>query len=264
MYMRKIITYLFGASLLLASTTALAQTQRNEMLLNAVSFINTPYGVKTLDMNNEEQLVLNTDEVDCVTLVENVLAMSLAENSQTLEVNEQDFTRWLTKIRYRNGVIDGYPSRLHYMTEWINNGIKQGFLEDITAVQSPYTLKTDIHYMTSHVNDYPKLQLSADNVAKMKQVEASITGQEVHYVPKDYLTDEGFFWIRSGDIIAITTSTPGLDVAHMGIAINVDGTLALLHASTTDMKVEVSKVSLKEMLRRNKSWTGVRVIRMKK
>lgn len=264
MYMRKIITYLFGASLLLASTAALAQTQRNEMLLNAVSFINTPYGVKTLDMNNEEQLVLNTDEVDCVTLVENVLAMSLAENSQTLEVNEQDFTRWLTKIRYRNGVIDGYPSRLHYMTEWISNGIKQGFLEDITAVQSPYTLKTDIHYMTSHVNDYPKLQLSADNVAKMKQVEASITGQEVHYVPKDYLTDEGFFWIRSGDIIAITTSTPGLDVAHMGIAINVDGTLALLHASTTDMKVEVSKVSLKEMLRRNKSWTGVRVIRMKK
>ena len=264
MYMRKIITYLFGASLLLASTTALAQTQRNEMLLNAVSFINTPYGVKTLDMNNEEQLVLNTDEVDCVTLVENVLAMSLAENSQTLEVNEQDFTRWLTKIRYRNGVIDGYPSRLHYMTEWISNGIKQGFLEEITAVQSPYTLKTDIHYMTSHVNDYPKLQLSADNVAKMKQVEASITGQEVHYVPKDYLTDEGFFWIRSGDIIAITTSTPGLDVAHMGIAINVDGTLALLHASTTDMKVEVSKVSLKEMLRRNKSWTGVRVIRMKK
>lgn len=262
--MRKIITYLFGASLLLASTTALAQTQRNEMLLNAVSFINTPYGVKTLDMNYEEQLVLNTDEVDCVTLVENVLAMSLAENSQTLEVNEQDFTRWLTKIRYRNGEIDGYPSRLHYMTEWISNGIKQGFLEDITAVQSPYTLKTDIHYMTSHVNDYPKLQLSADNVAKMKQVEASITGQEVHYVPKDYLTDEGFFWIRSGDIIAITTSTPGLDVAHMGIAINVDGTLALLHASTTDMKVEVSKVSLKEMLRRNKSWTGVRVIRMKK
>ncbi|MBR3717327.1 MAG: DUF1460 domain-containing protein, partial [Bacteroidaceae bacterium] len=168
--MRKIITYLFGASLLLASTAALAQTQRNEMLLNAVSFINTPYGVKTLDMNNEEQLVLNTDEVDCVTLVENVLAMSLAENSQTLEVNEQDFTRWLTKIRYRNGVIDGYPSRLHYMTEWISNGIKQGFLEDITAVQSPYTLKTDIHYMTSHVNDYPKLQLSADNVAKMKQV----------------------------------------------------------------------------------------------
>lgn len=258
------IKYFLGSALLMISTAVMAQAQRNEMLLNAVSFINTPYGVKTLDMNNEEQLVLNTDEVDCVTLVENVLAMSLAENSQTLEVNEQDFTRWLTKIRYRNGVIDGYPSRLHYMTEWISNGIKQGFLEDITAVQSPYTTTVNLNYMTTHVSSYPKLQLSADNVNKMKQVEASISGQEVHYVPKDYLTDEGFFWIRSGDIIAITTSTPGLDVAHMGIAINVDGTLALLHASTTDMKVEVSKVSLKEMLRRNKSWTGVRVIRMKK
>ena len=111
--MKKIITYFVGA-LLLAGTTASAQNQaRNEMLLNAVSFINTPYGVKTLDMNNEEQLVLNTDEVDCVTLVENVLAMSLAEDSQTMAVNEQDFTRWLTKIRYRNGVINGYTSRLH-------------------------------------------------------------------------------------------------------------------------------------------------------
>ena len=99
--MKKIITYFVGA-LLFAGTTASAQNQaRNEMLLNAVSFINTPYGVKTLDMNNEEQLVLNTDEVDCVTLVENVLAMSLAEDSQTMAVNEQDFTRWLTKIRYR-------------------------------------------------------------------------------------------------------------------------------------------------------------------
>jgi len=260
--MKKISAFILGACLM--ATTAMAQSQRNEMLLNAVSFINTPYGVKTLDMNPEEQLVLNTDEVDCVTLVENVLAMSLAENSNTLEVNEQDFSRWLTKIRYRNGVIDGYTSRLHYMTEWISNGIKQGFLEDITAQQSPYTLKTDIHYMTNHVNSYPKLQLSADNVNKMKQIEKELSGAEVHYVPTDYLTDEGYFWIRSGDIIAITTNTPGLDIAHMGIAINVDGTLALLHASTTDMKVEVSKVSLKEMLRRNKSWTGIRVLRMKK
>ena len=262
--MNKITTF-FAISALFLSATASAQPQaRNEMLLNAVSFINTPYGVKTLDMSNEEQLVLNTDEVDCVTLVENVLAMSLAENSQTLQLNEQDFTRWLTKIRYRNGVIDGYTSRLHYMTEWIANGVKQGFLEDVTAVQSPYTAKMNISYMTNHVSDYPKLQLSADNLNKMKQIEAALDGTEVHYIPKDYLTDEGFFWIRSGDIIAITTSTPGLDIAHMGIAMNVDGTLTLLHASTTDMKVEVSKVSLKEMLRRNKSWTGVRVIRMKK
>lgn len=262
--MKKLIIYVV-LFVVCASITASAQTQaRNEMLLNAVSFINTPYGVKTLDMSNEEQLVLNTDEVDCVTLVENVLAMSLAENSQTLQLNEQDFTRWLTKIRYRNGVIDGYTSRLHYMTEWIANGVKQGFLEDVTAVQSPYTAKMNISYMTNHVSDYPKLQLSADNLNKMKQIEAALDGTEVHYIPKDYLTDEGFFWIRSGDIIAITTSTPGLDIAHMGIAMNVDGTLTLLHASTTDMKVEVSKVSLKEMLRRNKSWTGVRVIRMKK
>jgi len=251
------------STFLLLSAVAWGQ-QRNEILLNAVSFIDTPYGVKTLDMNPEEQLVLNTDEVDCVTLVENVLAMALAEDSKTMQANEQEFSRWLTKIRYRNGVINGYPSRLHYMTEWISNGVSQGFLEDITATQSPYTMKVNVNYMTSHIQDYPKLALDATNVTRMHEVEDAISGTEVHYVPTDYLTDEGFFWIRNGDIIAITTNTPGLDIAHMGIAIYIDGTLTLLHASTTNMKVVVSKVSLKEMLRKNKSWTGIRVVRMKK
>ena len=70
--------------------------------------------------------------------------------------------------------------------------------------------------------------------------------------------------IKNGDIIAITTNTPGLDVAHMGIAFYVNGKLSLLHASSKEKKVVISKVTLGQMLQKNKNWTGIRVLRMKK
>ena len=37
----------------------------------------------------------------------------------------------------------------------------------------------------------------------------------------------------NGDIIAITTKMPGLDIAHVGIAEYKEGKLHLLHASST-------------------------------
>lgn len=62
-----------------------------------------------------------------------------------------------------------------------------------------------------------------------------------------------------GDIIAITTNLPGLDVAHVGIAEYINGKLHLLHASSTLGKVVVSEEPLSQMLRNNKSWSGIRV-----
>ena len=81
----------------------------------------------------------------------------------------------------------------------------------------------------------------------MKEIEQSLSGQTINYLPKNKLPYNGFNWIKNGDIIAITTNTPGLDVAHLGIAFYVDGKLTLLHASSTDKKVEVSKVALSQM-----------------
>lgn len=263
--MKRLLKHICGALCFLAAGTALSHAQeRNEMLLNATSLLDTPYTAGLLDAYAQEQLVFTTDEVDCMTFVENTLALSLAEDSQTMELEEEDFIKWLTNIRYRDGKIDGYPSRLHYVSDWINNGVKHGFLEDVTAVQSPYKEKLFVNYMTTHANKYPLMANSTANLSQIKAVEEALTGTEIHYIPKEYLPDEGFIWIKNGDIIAITSNTDGLDVAHMGIAMIVDKKLTLIHASSTEKKVVVSNVSLKEMLRQNKNWSGVRVIRMKK
>ena len=57
-----------------------------------------------------------------------------------------------------------------------------------------------------------------ENISKIEEIEKSLSGQLFHYIPKNKLPDEGFGWIKDGDIIAITTNIPGLDVVHLGLA----------------------------------------------
>ena len=260
--MKRFTAILFGA-LCLATHSAYAQDEKNVMLNNAIGFMDVPYVAHTLEVNDNEELVVNCDEVDCTTLVEYVLAMSLSP-LQDGQIVEEEFANNLQKIRYRDGKINGYTSRLHYIADWINNGVRHGLIEDITASKSPTIQRLSVSYMSTHPSQYKQLSNSPENVAKMKKIEKELTGKEIHYLPKAKLPNEGLSWIKDGDIIAITTNTPGLDVAHMGIAFYVDGKLSLIHASSKEKRVLVSTISLAQMLKNNNSWTGIRVLRMKK
>ena len=259
--MKAIPTFLLAACLM--GSQAKAQQEANPMLSNAKTFIDVPYVANTLETDGEESLVINCDEVDCTTFVEYVLAMSLSSVSGN-KMNESDFAANLQRIRYRGGIIDGYTSRLHYISDWINNGIRGGFMEDVTAANSPYTRELSLSYMSSHPERYKHLCNSPENVAKMAAYEKALSGQEIHWLPKDKLPVHGLPGIKNGDIIVLTTDIPGLDAAHIGIAIYVEGTLCLLHASSSREKVLVDKLALSRLLDRNKKWTGIRVIRMKK
>lgn len=251
----------------------------NSVLKIATSYLGTPYVANTLENDGEESLLINLKEVDCLTLVEYTLAQALCSSSGSLEKESSNslikdsspvdsssdvslFAHNLQKIRYRNGIIDGYPSRLHYTSDWIDNGIRQGFLQDVTAEHSPNTLTLSLSYMSTHPQLYKKLADSPENVTRMAEQEKAITGKVVHWLPKSKLPEAGLPWIMDGDIIAITTKLPGLDIAHMGIAKHVDGNLHLLHASSILGKVVVSDEPLNHLLNNKKSWTGIRVIRM--
>ena len=96
----------------------------------------------------------------------------------------------------------------------------------------------------------------------MAEFEKALSGKTVSWLPKSELPENGLPWIMNGDIIAITTKLPGLDIAHVGIAYYVNGKLHLLHASSTLGKVVVSEKPFNHMLNNNKSWTGIRVVRM--
>ncbi|WP_455591162.1 N-acetylmuramoyl-L-alanine amidase-like domain-containing protein [Bacteroides sp.] len=225
---------------------------KNPVLSEARKFIGTPYIASTLEVNDEEKLVVNLKEVDCTTLVEYVLA----------KATKGDFTSNLQRIRYRDGKINGYTSRLHYIADWVENGVNQGIIADVTAANSPDTEKLSLSYMSKHPQLYKSLKNSPENVKLMAKYEKALTGKTIHYLPKTKLKAEGLPWIKDGDIIALCTNIPGLDVSHMGIACYVDGKLHLLNASSVNKKVEISAIPLSDMLAKSKSNTGIRVMRL--
>lgn len=254
---------LFSLSALLLTAVTYAQTIDTKMVSHALSFIDVPYVANTLEFDGPEELVINCDEVDCTTFVEYVMAMALSTHQANGDISETEFADNLMKIRYRNGKIDGYTSRLHYVSDWINNGIRQGLLQDVTAENSPYSTTLKVNYMTTHPSSYKQLANSAENVATMKKIESSLTGSEYFYLPKEQLGHQGKHWIKNGDIICFTSNVDGLDVSHMGIAFYADSKLTLIHASSVEKKVVVSKISLAQLLENNSAVTGIRVLRVK-
>jgi hypothetical protein len=262
MNLKRIFFSAFVAGLF--SAQAFAQTLSNEVLTNAVTYLDVPYVAGVLDRDNTEELVLNTDELDCTTFVEYAIALALAPMKENNYKDEEVFADYVQKLRYRDGKIDGYTSRLHYMTEWAENAIKAGILEDVTAANSRFTMQVQTGYMTAHPNLYKQLANNADNMQKMRAIEQRLNGTTVHYIPQESLPNDGYDWIHDGDIIMFTTNEPGLDIAHMGLAFKISGKLTLMHASSKDKKVVVSKYTINKMLEDNSKWTGIRVLRVKK
>lgn len=231
------------------------------MLNNGLKFIDKPYGAGMLEVNDIEELEINIDSLDCVTFVEITIAKSLCQIHGNM--SETEFAYYLQKIRYRDGIINGYTSRLHYMTEWINDNIKKNIIKDITEENSNHSITIPINYMSTHYSQYWQLRESYDDLAKMIDIEKKLSLQKIHFLPKELLPDEGFKWIKNGDIIAITTNSPGMDISHIGIAIYIKNNLHLLHASSRAKKVTIEKQSLNKQLSRNKNYTGIRVLRFK-
>ena len=222
------------------------------------TFIKTPYVAKTLEIGDTETLVVNLQGLDCTTFVENVLAFSMLLKQK--ESSFDSFVKNLEVVRYKDGELDGYSSRLHYFSEWIANNAEKGLLKDITGEIGGAEITKDINFMSTHRDLYPFL---ADdiNFEKIKASENYLNSQAICVLPQDKITENEHL-IQSGDIIALTTSINGLDVTHTGIATREkDGRIHLLHASTGSMEVEVSKLPLANYLKGIKTNTGIMVAR---
>ncbi len=222
------------------------------------AFLGTPYAAKTLEVGSKESLVINFQGLDCTTFVENVLVLSLM-----LKNGKDDFdsyTDYLEKIRYKNGKLDGYASRLHYFSEWITNNEQKGIVRNITGDIGGMEIEKDINFMSSHRELYPFLK-DDKNFKGIQQSEVNISQSSICFLPKDQIKEHEAS-ILSGDIIALTTSIKGLDITHTGIAIRKEnGRIHLLHASSKG-QVEISALPLIDYLKKIKNNTGIIVNRV--
>lgn len=252
---------LFVDSIIENSAKADLKSDADRIMFFARSMIGVPYCGGTLDVNENESLVVRTDSVDCTTYVETVLAMYLA--SKIEHGGYDDFKKALTKIRYRDGVIKGYSSRLHYFSDWVADNEKKGILYEVTSRSNHSQRHFSINYMTKHPLLYRHLKGDSLSVSEMLRIEEKWRNYDMPYIPKDYLKTYNNIDICNGDILALTTNIDGLDVLHLGFAIWVDGNIHLLHASSLYGRVVIDRMSLYEYLKDRKKHTGVRVIGVK-
>ncbi len=232
----------------------------------AKKLLGRPYVGQTLEINEEEQLVVNLRELDCTTLVETSAALALAEKN-----NERSFAGYckaLKQLRYRNGNISGYASRLHYFSQWIADNVAKGLVEDIGKSGGfPFTAKQEINlsFMTKNPQYYRQLKADEDLRKEIEKQEKSINGTIVNYIPKNLLNLDKtkLSCIHDGDIIALVTSKDGLDISHVGIAIWKGNKLHLLNASSLKHKVVADSQSLYEYQRKRQTQLGIRVIRLR-
>jgi len=179
------------------------------------SFIGTDYKASTLEKEGGEKLVVNLSGLDCTTFLENVLVFARLIKKDSATFN--NFLSDLTFIRYRDGIIKSYTSRLHYFSDWIFDNVKKNVVEDITKDLGGVAVKFQLNYMSSHPALYKHLRENPSFVPVIQTQEDSISARTYFYIPKNkvYSIEEK---LHDGDLIAFTTSVKGLDIGHVGFA----------------------------------------------
>lgn len=232
----------------------------------ARQFLGVPYVAHTLEVNEHEQLVVNTRQLDCTTLVETVTALTLCarQNKRTW----QDYLDQLRMLRYRNGKLKDYTSRLHYFSDWIRDKQAMNVVTEIQSPNPPFKAvqQISVNYMSMHPSAYRALKTQPDLVPVIRQQEQNLSGLKARYIPKSALrrtTKALRQAIHDGDIIAITCNKKGLDIAHLGFAVWQKDGLHLLNASMLHKKVVEEPMTFYQYLQKHPSHTGIRVLRLK-
>jgi len=222
------------------------------------SFVGTQYVAHTLEEQGEEHLVVNLQGFDCVSFYENSLSLARCVKKNTLTF--EAFKKELQWIRYRSGVINGYPSRLHYTSDYFFDNVQKGVVRDMAEELGgvPYT-KT-VNFMSTHPEAYVQLKDNPRFVEVIRAQEEAINGRTNLYIPKANVATV-LSKIQSGDILGTTTSKDGLDTSHTGIALWQDDQVHFMHAPLAGGAVEISKGNLAEYLARNSAQTGIMIVR---
>lgn len=263
------VTFLPQDSVTICRILNEARTQpstTNFPLFFAGKFIGRPYVAHTLEVNDEERLVVNTRQLDCTTLVETVASLTICAYRHLYTWH--DYLNILTNMRYRHGQINNYTSRIHYFTEWITANTQAGIVTEIQAQDPPFSAiqQVNVNYMSQHPESYKALRLHPEYVSIIHRMERRISGGRYRYIPKKTVGNSALLrkTVKDGDIIAICSNKKGLDIAHLGLAVWSGGELHLLNASQLHKKVVEEPMTLYQYLQKHPSHIGIRIIRINK
>jgi cell wall-associated NlpC family hydrolase len=193
------------------------------------TFLGRPYIADSLigSASAAEVFTYTFDGFDCVTYVETVLALAGARSGDA-------FVERLKAIRYKGGQTV-WRQRNHYMTTWILNNIRAGFVRSIE-------LNAPARWQQRVLSVVPGLPPRKRRFA---------------CIPKQFVRRTAGR-IQSGDLIFFASTRPHLDVFHCGLIVRDRHQLLLRHASRSQGRVVEQELST--FLRANRM-SGVMLVR---
>lgn len=239
------------------------QSAHTDTLLEktALFFLDRPYVSHTLEMDGEEKLVVNLREFDCTTFVESVIA--LVRTVYSGDADFETFLQELQYIRYRDGDLRGYASRLHYTSDWLYDNEKKKLLKNSAACLGGIREQKRIDFMTTHRSAYRQLKNNDDLLKEMQKIEEDVNKRKgFYYLPKGNISVRESM-IPHMSVVAFTTSIKGLDVTHMGFAFRTGDRLTFIHASSAQKKVVIDQDTLSDYCTTRSSCTGIIVLELK-
>lgn len=223
------------------------------------SFLGVDYEAHTYEKGDKEQVVINLTGLDCTTFMVNTLAMS-----RCVKEGDTSFAAYVVEVRqllYREGKVEGYPSRIHYTSDWIYENVKNAVIEDVTEELGGKEIQFDVSFMSTHPDSYKRLKNKPEYIPIIAEQEKAINERTYHYIPEGEI-EPAVSKIKSGDIIGLTTGIDGLDIGHVGFAVKEsDGRIHFMHAPQLGAKVQISEKPLPDYVKAIDKHTGIIVLR---
>ena len=232
------------------------------------SFLGTPYVYFTLDSNHrsktrlkpmsKEVLVVNLKQLDCVTFVENTVALSQTR----LDKNNsfENYKKKLQNIRYRSGIVN-YAARHHYFTDWMFEQEQNGLLKNITKDLGGEPYPKTVTIMTYKKDTSYGNMADPKTFEAIRQVEAAINKRPHFYIPEEKIAALENK-LLDGDIVAITTHEKRIEIAHVGFVVKRNGRAHLMHASSVKKQVVITEEPMVDYLMKNKGQSGIMIARL--
>lgn len=232
----------------------------------ARSLYGTPYVASTLE-TVPETLNIYLDKTDCILFVETCVALAWTLKGlgicqggerKAAEPSYELFCRNIQNLRYRDGIVDGYPSRLHYTSEWIRQAERNGVMKEISSDLGEVRPQA-FNFMSTHRDSYAQLRTDDANLVRISQAEKALEAAGPYsYISQARLQDPAVIsQIHDGDIIAFVSKVKGLDITHVAIACGSDGRMHFIHASS-----KAGKVILEPRTLADYAANGIRLIRL--
>ena len=216
------VVYVGGSSELLRQMMAQPSGQElgAHMVELARQSLGRPYRSFSLD-TGPEQLQIDLTAFDCFLFVEQLLALAR-------ESTRSAFEDRVRHLRYRGGFVD-YCHRQHYFSLWSQQAEASNVLRDITPeLPGAQRRQRQLNYMSTHSSSYRPLR-NKRNLLCIQTLEKNLIVHQ-SYIPLERLPSVEPM-LRDGDIFALVTSVPGLDVTHVGLVEREQNRVHGLHAA---------------------------------